>query len=132
MSVYKICFGNNIYVGSTINSLKKRKYGHTRGLKNLNSTKKLYRYIIDNNINDFDLELIEKINDIEQLKKREEYYRKLLNANLNTYRCYITHEERLTSKNRLYTCMCGSNVRFDNRNRHIRCAKHQKIISQII
>tara|TARA_R110000782_G_scaffold45394_1_gene100864 strand:- start:5664 stop:6062 length:399 start_codon:yes stop_codon:yes gene_type:complete len=132
MSVYKICFDNNIYVGSTINSLKKRKYGHTRGLKNLNSTKKLYRYIIDNNINHFDLELIEKINDIEQLKIREEHYRKLLNANLNTYRCHITPEERLISKNRLYTCMCGSNVRFDNRNRHIRGAKHQKIISQII
>tara|TARA_R100000951_G_scaffold62053_1_gene52073 strand:- start:120 stop:515 length:396 start_codon:yes stop_codon:yes gene_type:complete len=122
MSIYKIDLGNNnIYVGSTKNPLSLRRNSHKHALRH-NNNKKLYNFMRDNDITDFELELVEAFEG--DLKKREEYHRKKLNANLNSIRCYITEEERLSHKNKKITCSCGCVVRYDNITRHRKTSKH--------
>lgn len=124
MSVYKIAFGDNIYVGSTRNPLEVRKRGHKSCLANEKYKNKLYSFMRNSEIKDFKLELLETVSD-GCLAVREEFYRKKLNANLNTFRCFITEEERLHSKNRKIKCCCGSIIRIDNINRHKKSSKHK-------
>lgn len=128
MSVYKIDLGNNnIYVGSTKNPLSMRKCGHIHSFTT-GKNKKLYNFMREHGINEFNLDLLETVND-GTLKIREEHYRKTLNANLNSIRCYITEDERLHQKNKTITCTCGAVVRIDNINRHKKSNKHKNTLS---
>ena len=100
---YKLyCIDENvkeIYVGSTI-SIKNRYSEHKYVCTNNNSKKynrKVYQYIRANG--GWDNWLMDVFDEHECLHKRvaekvEEFYRKSMGATLNSYRCYITQEEK--------------------------------------
>jgi len=94
--IYKIEINeNNIYVGSTTQKLCKRQVNHNHDLKK-KSHRKLYKSCIENNITNIKCIWVADIeyDSNAELRKIEEDYRKSLNGNLNSYRCYITKEDR--------------------------------------
>lgn len=132
MSVYKIEFNeNNIYVGSTKNHLEVRAFSHERSILNPKKKNKLYKYCRKNNICSIKCELVEKIDNRMILREREEYWRKNLNATLNTRRCFVTPEQALEYKNRKVKCGCGKSFRWDNVLRHRLSRKHIRYVEQL-
>jgi len=94
--IYKIELNeNNIYVGSTTAKLCRRQAEHNQSLKKF-THRKLYKSCIENNINYINCIWVADIeyDSNAELRKIEEDYRKSLNGNLNSYRCYITKEEK--------------------------------------
>ena len=94
--IYKIELNeNNIYVGSTTAKLCKRQAEHNQSLKKF-THRKLYKSCIENNINYINCIWVADIeyDSNAELRKIEEDYRKSLNGNLNSYRCYTTEEDR--------------------------------------
>ena len=92
--IYKICCKDinikEIYVGSTANELRKRKYSHKYDCNNINSKNYnlyVYQFVRSNGgFENFDMVLIEEYNcnDKQELHKRERFYIELLEANLNS------------------------------------------------
>ena len=94
--IYKIELNeNNIYVGSTTQKLCRRQSEHNHYLKRY-THRKLYKACIENNIDYIKCIWVADIeyDSIAEVRKIEENYRKSLNGNLNSYRCYITKEEK--------------------------------------
>src|SRR5579872_2615144 len=94
VKIYKIVSKNpdikNIYVGHTTYILSTRFAKH-KATSKLVPNLKLYKFINENGgWGNFEIILLEEFKtcqNIEQAKQKEEYYRKLLNADLNTYTC---------------------------------------------
>ena len=88
-----------LYVGSTTN-FTKRKYTHKNACNNeTNNDYNQKKYVEMRNNggwDNFDFIEIEKYpcNNRREAGKREEELRKKLNANMNSYRCYITAEQK--------------------------------------
>ena len=82
--IYKMYFGKWLYIGSTTD-IKNRQKTHNYDYKTLLKDSKLYQVARENNVENIECELIEEIeiNDIEDLRKKEEEYRINLDANLN-------------------------------------------------
>jgi hypothetical protein len=96
--IYKIEVNkNDIYIGSTTQKLCARQNSHNICLKDINKNhRKLYKSCIENNINYIKCVWVAdiKYDSIAELRMIEEQYRKDLNGNLNSRRCYITDTER--------------------------------------
>ena len=92
--VYKIEVGDELYIGSTEEKLCVRQGSHNRDLKNF-PHRKLYKACIDNGINKIKCWWVADIlfNSFEERRAIEETYRKKLNAELNSVRCYRSQEE---------------------------------------
>ena len=98
---YKICSLDNkyIYIGSTTN-FKTRMSDHKCNCNNINSKKynyKLYTTIRQNGgINNFIFEIIDSIDtdDRQTVLKHEQSLIVEYNSNLNTYKAFITNEEK--------------------------------------
>ena len=95
--IYKIEICNEIYIGSTIQRLSNRRTKHNSNLKDINKNCKLYETCRTNNINNITLIEIEKvkINNKKELNIIEQKYINELQPTLNTYRAYMTEEERI-------------------------------------
>jgi len=94
--IYKIEINeNNIYIGSTTQKLCKRQENHNQSLKRY-THRKLYKACIENNVNYIKCIWVADIeyDSNAELRKIEEDYRKKLNGNLNSNRCYVTEEEK--------------------------------------
>ena len=94
--IYKIEINeNNIYVGSTERILCKRQSQHNHDLKKY-PERKLYKLCIENNITKIKCIWVADVefNSKAELRMVEEEYRKKLNGNLNSQRCYTTEEEK--------------------------------------
>lgn len=91
MSVYKIFKDDLLYIGSTTD-YKRRMRIHKYYCNNLNSKKSqylVYKLIRENGGWDsFQKETLETNIQKDKLNEREEYYRKNLNANMNSQICY--------------------------------------------
>jgi hypothetical protein len=108
--IYIIMKDNNIYIGSTIQNLKKRMYTHKKDSTTKNN--KLYKCIRDyGGIQNFNILTIEKI-PIEtkrELLILEQYYKNLYeNTNnfiiLNSYECYLNiNKSNRKEYNKLYS-----------------------------
>ena len=92
--VYKIEVGDELYIGSTGEKLCVRQGSHNRDLKRY-PHRKLYKACIDNGINKIKCWWVADIlfNSFEERRAIEETYRKQLNAELNSVRCYRSQEE---------------------------------------
>ena len=92
--VYKIEVGDELYIGSTGEKLCVRQGSHNRDLKRY-PHRKLYKACIDNGINKIKCWWVADIvfNSYAERRAIEETYRKELNAELNTNRCYTSQEE---------------------------------------
>ena len=94
-TIYILMKDENIYIGSTIQDLKKRIYTHKRDSKIKNN--KLYNYIREfGGIQNFNILTVEKITveNKKDLLSKEQYYKDLYkNTNdfiiLNSYECYL-------------------------------------------
>ena len=94
--IYKIELNeNDIYIGSTIKKLCRRQSQHNFDLKK-RPHRKLYKSCIQNNINYIKCIWVADVeyNSIEELRMIEESYRKELNGNLNSVKCYTSEAER--------------------------------------
>tara|TARA_R110002153_G_scaffold234158_1_gene387596 strand:+ start:57 stop:713 length:657 start_codon:yes stop_codon:yes gene_type:complete len=94
--IYKIEINeNDIYVGSTTLKLCFRQSKHNYD-KTRYPERKLYKSCIENNINYIKCIWVAdcEYNSIEELRMIEESYRKLLNGNLNTRKCYSSEEDK--------------------------------------
>ena len=92
--IYKIELNeNNIYIGSTTQLLCKRQSSHNYDLKK-KPNRKLYKSCIENNITVIKCVWVADVeySSNEELRKIEEDYRKKLNGNLNSIKCYISEE----------------------------------------
>ncbi len=87
--IYKLCtdLSDKVYVGSTCLRLSQRKASHKGTSKRSNS--RVYQYINSIGWQNVRIVLLEKYpcNDKDELRSREEYYRKQLNAVLNSNGC---------------------------------------------
>ena len=92
--IYKICVGEELYIGSTIEKLVNRKAKHKYKMKKY-PDRNLYKKLIETNTK---LELIKiyecEIQSIKDLHIVEEEYRIKYNATLNTQKCNQTEEDR--------------------------------------
>jgi hypothetical protein len=93
--VYKIEVGDELYIGSTEEKLCARQGSHNRDLKKF-PHRKLYKACIDNGIDKIKCWWVADIvfNSFEERRAIEETYRKQLNAELNSLRCYRSQEEK--------------------------------------
>ena len=93
--VYKIEVGDELYIGSTEEKLCVRQGSHNRDLKKF-PHRKLYKACIDNGIDKIKCWWVADIvfNSFNERRAIEETYRKELNAELNTRRCYRSQEEK--------------------------------------
>lgn len=139
---------NLIYVGSTCN-YNKRKFDHKAKCNNENSkgyNNPKYKIIRANGgWNNFTMQPYKKFpcNDKIELNIEEESCRVLLNANMNSYKCYselkgadykkqynkqykIENIEKINKKN---TCVCGGKYTTNNKSKHLKSIKHKKFIN---
>ncbi len=89
-SIYTIELGEEIYVGSTVEPLKKREYNHNYKFKhNTFSNNKLYKKCIELGITKIECKLLKifEYQNIKELRNEEEKYRVELNASLNSLIC---------------------------------------------
>lgn len=94
---------NDIYIGST-KHLQKRMIKHYSLYINGSKTK-VYTMIDDspNGWYDIDIDVIETLFcDKKTARIKEEFYRKSLEANMNTYRCFRTREDGLKTSRAYY------------------------------
>ncbi|CAN0070068.1 unnamed protein product, partial [Heterosigma akashiwo] len=99
--IYKIvCVDKNInemYIGSTTGALSQRYRVHKSKSKH-HPSRMVYQFINQNGgFDNFEIILIEAYpcNNVDELRKREEFYRRNYNSRLNSYVCYQTYQERL-------------------------------------
>jgi hypothetical protein len=97
--VYKIEIGDELYIGSTEEKLCKRQGQHNYDLKRY-PHRKLYKACIDNGIDNIKCWWVADIvfNSFDERRAIEETYRKKLNAELNSIRCYRSQEEKKEDK----------------------------------
>ena len=93
--VYKIEIGDELYIGSTEEKLCVRRGKHNYELKKY-PHRKLYKACIDNGVDKIKCWWVADIvfNSFEERRAIEETYRKKLNAELNSCRCYRSQEEK--------------------------------------
>ena len=148
-TIYKIiCKDQNVkelYIGST-KDFKHRKMNHKSDCNNVNGTK--YNYLIYRTIranggfDNWNIEIVEELVDISKKDAltKEEYYRNLLNATLNSqsantgidYSGMLKNEynKEYKAQNREHIkekiiCPCGASVRRDSIRRHKKTEKHR-------
>ncbi len=152
--IYKICCDDLpefIYIGST-KSFRNRKSRHKKNCDTDDT--KLYNTIRDNGgWDNWRMVILEDIGEVSltQARIKEEEHRVKLNANLNTFRCYITEEQRkekqkenkkeyykqnkqeiLKYQKEKITCECGKKFSINHKSRHLNTLFHKKYISNII
>tara|TARA_R100001015_G_C4633772_1_gene199212 strand:- start:1291 stop:1830 length:540 start_codon:yes stop_codon:yes gene_type:complete len=135
--IYTIKTVDGIYVGSTVDFIN-RKSTHANRVKSGRMTL-LYQNILKNQ-GEYTIEIHKMYpckNKIE-LVKEEQRVSEELNANLNTYRCYVPPEIMKQERNAYYKeysktyirprikCECGVEMRKDNLKRHLTTESHKK------
>ena len=149
--IYKIVDNtcDKIYIGSTIQTLRKRLWHHQSDFRlnhNVSS-----RYILQNN--DYNMELIEcfPCESKSELTKREQLYMSLYGERcVNLKKAFLTDEQRdrsfkdyyirnketllakKTERNKIYhECDCGGRYNTAHRSRHFRTNKHLNYFSNV-
>ena len=84
-----------IYVGSTTTTLAKRLYQHRATSKDPSQMRRLYEAMRELGAANFRIDLVEAYpcRNRDELRAREEYWRRELGADLNTRRAHLTEEE---------------------------------------
>ena len=109
MIIYKIVLNEEFrYVGSTIRTIRNKRFGHRVCAKNPSSCCSLYKKIRDLNIEptSIDLEIIEELNDNEDCVSRLMYLKKIHNSNLQECRSDLYIDGRLIIKKSNMGCEC--------------------------
>jgi len=135
---------DDVYIGSTIQTLKERLRCHKRDMKRWKNGKR--RYTTSFEIVKYDscyIELLEMYpcNSKEELLKKEKEYMESIEC-VNKCRPFRTDEEKKEygkeyyeankEKNKQkYTCVCGSNTRKSDRRKHERTKKHGDYIKEL-
>ena len=99
--IYKIVLNeNDIYVGSSKQTIAIKQHHHNHLLKHNNSNRRLYNLCINNNITNIKCIWVADIlyNTNDELRIIKERYRLSLNANLNMRKYYSTEDERIESQ----------------------------------
>lgn len=96
--IYKIVndIDDQVYVGSSIDLLNNRMALHKCvHKKDEYKNRKLYKHMNDLGVDHFTIKLVEEweCNSKDELRQREEHWRKKLNTTLNSDRCYTTEED---------------------------------------
>ena len=154
--IYKIVDNStdNIYIGSTCQTLALRLAGHVQKYKAVLKDSSDYTSsyeIIDNG--DYDIILLESYpcGSKDELLARERYYIDLLKPinkmkvpkytdpnervimknkfNLENY--YKHHETNLNRRKQKIVCECGREIRFDKKGNHIKTKVHATLLNQV-
>jgi len=121
--IYKIELNeNDIYIGSTTQTLCKRQSAHNSNLKNY-PQRKLYKSCIENNVDYIKCIWVADVeyNSNAELRMIEEKYRKELNCNLNMLKCYRSKEDKKENKKEYNDKFYEKNK--DKINEKIKCNK---------
>jgi hypothetical protein len=125
--IYTIKTDSGIYVGSTTN-YPKRKSDHKYIINTGQFSHRLVYKNIKKHKNEYAIEIYKLYpcyNKFELIAE-EQRIMKELNANLNTYECFI--DWRNNRKNKIY-CECGGVFRKDNKHRHLKTDKHVRFMA---
>ena len=109
MIIYKIVLNEEFrYVGSTIRTIRNKRFGHRVCAKNLSSCCSLYKKIRELNIEptSIDLEIIEELSDEEDCASRLMYLKKIYNSNLQECRSHLYIDGRLIIRKSNMGCEC--------------------------
>ena len=136
--IYKIVHkddinNENIYIGSTTNFMRMlcNHKDCSQNEKKNGYTDKKYAYIRDKGgWNNFNMIEIEKFpcNDGNEARVREEYYRQLFNAKLNTKKSFTTQQERLEQMKCYYMQHKGK-MNEQMKNRYLKIKTLKKLVS---
>lgn len=99
--IYKIVLNeNDIYVGSSKQTIAIKQHHHNHLLKHNNSNRRLYNLCINNNITNIKCIWVADIlyNTNDELRIIKERYRLSLNANVNMRKYYSTEDDRIESQ----------------------------------
>ncbi len=126
--IYKLISNNSdkIYIGSTCQSLAKRKAKHKEDSIRYNNGK--YHYVSSFelfNLGDVDVILLENYpcKNKEELHARERFY---IEENLDTcVNVKVPNRTKQEYRKKRYTCTCGKEVLLEHKGRHEKSLKHQ-------
>ena len=125
--IYTIKTDSGIYVGSTTN-YGRRKSDHKYLINTGQFTDRILYKNIKKHKGEYTIEIYKLYpcyNKFELIAE-EQRIMKELNANLNTYECFI--DWRNNRKNKIY-CECGGVFRKDNKHRHLKTDKHVRFMA---
>ncbi len=127
--VYKIEFGEWLYIGSTTQTLNGRQLRHNYDYKIRNINYKLYEKARENNIENIKCILLKQVDfdDIIDLRREEEKYRIILKANLNKYAC-IKNEKNKDKLSEKFKCECGGKYTLSYKSTHLKTNKHMNYL----
>ena len=153
--IYKICCDDcldYVYVGST-KAFRQRKNNHKQNCNNMKD-RKIYNTIREHGgWDNWRMVILEDCGEISftEARIKEEEHRVKLNANLNTFSCYLTKEQKeqyikenkkeyykqnkekiLNYQKEKMTCDCGKKFSINHKSRHLNTLFHKKYISNII
>ena len=134
--IYKIQIAELVYIGSSKN-IERRFYLHKFHTNNTNY--KLYKQIRENGgWENVETQILLKMNceNKKEVLQKEEEFRKIYNATLNTYKAYISEEElkeyyrkwredNRNIQNENYLCVCGGRYTKCNLTHHLNSKKHK-------
>jgi predicted GIY-YIG superfamily endonuclease len=132
--IYIIDFEHDLYIGSC-NDLHKRIIQHKTAClneKDRHHNIKLYQFIRKNykweEINFEILEQHESILEKKELLKREQQFLDTLHPTLNSYRAFISAEDKKQIKKQKFNCECGGKYTGSHQSHHYKTNKHQQYI----
>ena len=128
--IYKIQNGDNLYIGSTTQTLQKRKYKHNYKLRKDIYKYKLYEFCREHNITNV---ILTEIEEVEIQTKKDLYiveqkYMDFFKPNLNQRGAYVSKEHRLLCDRQRHaqkkTCPnCNKTMRSDSLSKHKKICK---------
>ena len=134
--IYTIKTDTGIYVGSTTDYRDRARH-HKKCVWNEQGhmyNSKLYQNIRENK-GEYRIEIYKMCpcDTFEQLRTEEERVRTELNANLNTFRCYLSRVQRMkelvANNKRIVVCECGTKSMYGHLARHRKTKKHFKLLN---
>tara|TARA_R110000772_G_C13064030_1_gene415610 strand:- start:224 stop:607 length:384 start_codon:yes stop_codon:yes gene_type:complete len=110
MFIYKIIVNDKYrFVGSTVRSIKRKRFGHKVCAKNISTCCTLYKKIRELEIEPttIDLVVLEKFNKGEDMTTRLTYWRKKENSNLDECRAHLYIDGKTIIKKSNMSCCCN-------------------------
>tara|TARA_R110000764_G_scaffold4398_2_gene18128 strand:+ start:256 stop:639 length:384 start_codon:yes stop_codon:yes gene_type:complete len=111
MYIYKIVINDKYrFVGSTVRSIKRKRFGHKVCAKNLSTCCTLYKKIRELDIEPtiIDLEVLEKFNKGEDMTNRLIYWKKKEDSNLDECRAHLYIDGKTIIKKTNMCCECNN------------------------
>lgn len=118
MYIYKIVVNDTFrFVGSTVRTIKRKRFGHRVCAKNISTCCSLYKKIRELEIEptSINLELLETLNEEDDWETRLIYWRKKEQSNLHECRAHLYIDGQVIIKKSNMSCICNNQPQKKNK-----------------